>query len=315
MVCSCSGRNESRILRNISILSLLFYAFPLLLKWDTIELENEPILNIKSSLQSFEFYIALVCSLSMVAPMVLELVVRIILNLNSMHQLEKNMILSNLTMLILLVVPDLTTLFYVIPDVNVSVIGFIIPARVVCISWQALSLIHKYSGTNWSVKWSCIFHAMVCISGMPDAYCVYFNYQNSFQIKLFLEIFQTFMIIMSGIIITILSSRWYIFILSTMKKNILSTDQYLCNIYVTAFILAGFGLFMNYFIHFSEHEWYQFQKSTLINHYIMFAVFYIVIVIFESRCYQRENIRNEVKTYVNCFIHMYHILKYTYNYI
>ena len=304
MICANLTFDGSSVLRNISTFSLLFYLMPLILNWKILTSDKGSSSSIQSSIQSSEFYIALVCSLSMVIPMTVDLFIRIALNTKSKKKIgiARNKIISNLMVLLLLIVPDTITLFYAVPHANLELIGFIIPARVVCISWTVLTMIHRYSGSNWSIKWSCMFHTVLCLSGMPESYCGYFNYCQSYRVRLFIQILQLSMIIISSIIITLLSYQWYRFIYPIIKNNALSTEYYLCNIYVTAFIITGIGLFINYIIFFSESAWYEFGKSNLINHYIMFTIFYIMVVIFESRCLQREYVENEV---IRCSLKRY----------
>ena len=285
-------QNAQLFLGFVSILTLFCYCVPVMLQWKLSKGADNETYPIRSAMNSSEFELSLVVSLSMSVPMIFELIVRILLN--SRIKLSNRMIASNISILLSLIVPDTLILFYAIPHEDLNFVGFIIKARIICISWAALSLILQHCGSRWSSKWSCIFHVLVCISSLPDVYNVYINFENLLLLQILFTVIQSLAVIISFLIMVKLSYNWYRYILSQSTMKEISTDQYLCTVYISAFIICGLGLYGNYFSHMSEVQWYNFDKTNLVVHTLMFTVFYIIIVVFENRGLQREIVMTQV---------------------
>jgi len=198
------GKNVKFVLGIISFLALFSHAIPLLLEWKIVRGDSSKTSTIKSAMQSYEFKISLISSLSMAIPMVLELITRMIMN--SKVDLAHKLIISNITVLIILVFPDLIVLLYCIPFLDIFVLGFILKARIIFVSWTSLSLIQEYNcQTYWSAKWSCIFHLLLCISQIPGDYLPYFDTSAIKIIETLMTVFEGCAVVISLMIILSLS--------------------------------------------------------------------------------------------------------------
>ena len=286
-----SGRLSKLALGLISFSALFIHAFPLMLGWKILR-EDSSGFTIISALQSYEFKIALISSLSMAVPMILELIARIIFN--SKIELAGRMIFSNFLILLILIIPDLVILLYCIPFVDIFLLGFVIKARIICVSWTSLTLIHQHCESYWSPNLSCIFHFLICVADIPDDFMSYFNISTTENVEVAVITIQCIAVVVSLFIILKLSYNWYQYIKSETTMKELSTDQYLCTVYISAFIICGLGLYGNYFSHMSEVQWYNFDKTNLVVHTLMFTVFYIIIVVFENRGLQIAIARAQV---------------------
>ena len=86
----------------------------------------------------------------------------------------------------------------------------------------------------------------------------------------------------------------YIYLLNTTKSVAMSTNHYLCNIYVTAYLLICFGMAMILYTSPNTLDLMKWNANELTLHTLMYTVFYIIVIVFEGRLLQREMLQAKV---------------------
>ena len=267
----------------ISVCALISFLIPIAMKWTLIELasvENPPVLV---ALQSNKYQISLVVSLSVSAPMCLELLLRI-LNAN----LE--FVVPNAIIIMSLAIPDLMVLLYVRPYADLIFLNYVLRARLLLFLWLVFIFIKKYGQDKWSNVWLLSSFTFLCIGRLTAFYRGFFT-QNTHDVLSYLSFISDTI----TIVICIISSiSWYRFILNERKQTAITTQQYMCNVYVTAALVMLTGFYIRLYSSQTTLEWYNWNTNQLCVYSVMFTIFYSVVMVFQGRAFQREMLQTKV---------------------
>ena len=88
--------------------------------------------------------------------------------------------------------------------------------------------------------------------------------------------------------------KWYHYLYGKIKIGIITTDECMCNIYVTAYFLTCFGICMILYTSPNTLDLMKWNANELTLHTLMYTVFYIIVIVFESRVLQREMLQAKV---------------------
>ena len=262
--------------------SLLIFLFPILVQWNLVDVANSP--PVLSALQSSEYQTSLVVSVSMSAPMFLELLLRIFLNAKLEYVLPNTIILASLA------IPNIIILTYINVSFDLNALNYLLKARLLLLMWLALSFIRKYGGKKWSSKGLIICFTFLCVARIMGFYKGYY----SRKVHDTLNILGTIADVIAFITFILMSVKWYRFIFTETKFVTMTNHQYLCNIYVTAVTITCIGLYINTYSSSNSIDWYNVNKNSLTITSMMFTSFYMIVLLFEGRALQREMLQTKV---------------------
>ena len=269
----------------LSMITIVVILLPEAMKWKMVALANEKSPPLLEALQSYEFQISLVVSLSLSAPMFFELLLRICL-----HG-KLDFVLPNLLTLATLALPDLINLCYVRISLDLISLNLIIQARFILFSSLAFAFINRYGGKRWSSKSLSALFTIVCVGRILGVYKAYVH-------NILYDVLNIFGIISNSTVclfFPIMSFNWYYYLFQQKSSVPISTDQYLCNIYVTAYLLTCCGIAMILYILPGSSDLMMWNSTELTLHTLMYTVFYIIVIVFESRALQREMLQAKVR--------------------
>ena len=242
------------------------------------------------SVKSSEFKYALIVSLSISIPLVIELFIRAVFMKKSL-QLLYMLLAPNFMTLLLLAVPDLIILFYAVEFSDLYVLNYVLKARLVLILWVTFAQIHSYGGNHWSYGGTLatvIFENVARVLGYYKDF-----YANPMQAYIMVSIGVTFNTL-ALITFLIMACHWFHHVYEETKTKPLTKDQYLCNIYTVAGLICWIEISINYFAYPRASNWLLWDPNALTSNTLIFTVFYIVIIIFENKVIQRELVRTTV---------------------
>ena len=269
---------------------------PVILKWKMIDIaDNNNAPPVLIALKSDEYKTSLIVSLSVSIPMIFEVLLRIFLS----AKLE--FVLPNVFIMMSLAIPDLIILTYIRDSSDLSALNCVLKARFVLLTWIAFSFVKihwRQMRCHLILLSSFIF---VCISSSLDAYKVYFNRSIS-DASIVVELIMT---IVAFILFIIVSIKWYYCLIMERNSHPLSNNQYMCNIYVSAFLLTSSGLVFNLYASPKSLHWFNWNTDELTIHTLMYTVFYVIVIVFEGRAIQREMLQTKVCnwSFIQNFIH------------
>ena len=246
------------------------------MKWELIDFLNVNDPPVLAALQSKEYEITLVVSLSVSATMLFELLLRI---LN-----------SNATIILSLAIPDFLILSYVRRSSDLIFLNFMLRARILLFIWLVFVFIKKYGEDKWS-KYSLLSSfGFLCIGRVLAYYREYFT--NDLRDILALTGFISDSLTI--LIFIILSIMWYQFLLKNRKISIITTNQYMCNVSVTAALAMLTGFYIRLYSSPTTLEWYNWNSNELCFFSIMITIFYSVLMVFQGRAFQLEMLQTKV---------------------
>ena len=266
----------------LSLVTIIVILLPEAMNWKMVALLDEKAPPLLEALKSYEFLMSLVVSLSVSAPMFIELLLRILL-----HG-KLGYVLPNLLTLSTLALPDLIILFYCRNSSDLISLNLIIQVRFILFTWLSFAFIKKYGGNSWSCLLA--LFTIICagrIMGVYKAYVDNFLY----------DILNIFCIIFNAILFLsfpIMSFNWYYYLFRITRCMVISTNEYMCNIYVTAYLLTCFGICMILYTSPNTSDLMKWNANELTLHTLMYTVFYIIVIIFEGRILQREMLQSKV---------------------
>ena len=269
----------------IATASFASFLIPILLNWKLAELahiESPPVLT---ALRSFEYQTALVASVSVSAPMYLELLMRLM-------SAKLKFVLPNAVVLTLLALPDFLILCFVKLFLDLNTLNFLMRARFILFYWLAIVFIKKYGGNRWSNKWLLSTFVFGCIARMTAFYKAYFanSLHDNFALLGIVSDSLAFLIIV------VLSLHWYRFIFRDMNYTTISNDEYMCTIYVTVTLIACIGLYASTYSSPTTLDWYNWNANQLSGYSIMYSSFYVIAMVFEGRMLQGEMLQTKVRS-------------------
>ena len=268
----------------ISIVTFFLIILPEAMNWKMVALANEKSLPILDAMQSYEFQISLVVSLSVSAPMFFELLLWTLL------YGKLDYVLPNFLTLISLAIPDLLILSYVRISADFISLNLIIQARFILFSWLAFTFIKKYGGNNWSSRGLLALFILICAGRVLGVYKGYVT-NEVYDVLDDLGILSDCTVCL---FFPLMSFQWYYYLFKKTRIVAISTDHYMCNIYVTAYFLTCFGVCMILYTSPNTLDLIKWNANELISHTLMFTVFYIIVIVFEGRVLQREMLQAKV---------------------
>ena len=265
--------------------TFFFFGMPevMALKMVAFSAVNAP--PVLAALQSSEFLICLVVSLSVSVPMFFELLLRII------FYAKIDYILPNLLTFTTLALPDLLILFYVRTSSDLVSLNFILKARMILLAWLTFALLKKYGGHAWSQRGLLTSFVLLCIGRILAVYKGYISNEVYNVVNICGAISDSF----SFVVFFIMCLRWYQHIFTKSRSATITTDQYLCNIYATAFLLTSIGIYLDLYSSPSTLDWFNWNSNELTILTMTYTVFYIIVIVFEGRALQRDMLQTKVK--------------------
>ena len=268
----------------LSLITFVVVMLPEAFSLKMVALANGKSPPVLEALQSYEYQISLVVSLSLSAPMFFELLLRICL------YGKLDYVLPNLLTLATLALPDLIILCYVRISSDLISLNIIMPARFLLFSWLAFAFIKRYGGNIWSTTGLLALFTLICAGRV---FGVYKGYVDS----ILYDVLNIFGIISDSTVclfFLIMSFKWYYYMLKDTKSVVMSTNQYMCNIYVTAYLLTCFGIAMILYTSPKTLDLMKWNANELTLYTLMYTVFYIIVIVFEGRILQREMLQAKV---------------------
>jgi len=302
---SCCHRNMKEFLSfNVTMAILGFgtiasFMIPILMKWKMIELEKGCSPPVLTALQSNQYQIALVVSMSVSAPMLVELILRIL-------TAKLEFVLPNAVILASLAIPDLIILFFVRIFLDLNALNYMLRTRTLLCILMAFIFIMKYGGSQWSNKWLMSSFVLACVARITAFYRVYMSHglHDSFALLGLISDALAFSIFV------VMSLNWYRFIFRERKIATLTTHQYMCNVYVTATLMTCIGIYVTVYSSPSALDWYQWNSIQLALYSAFFTLFYVIVIVFEGRVLQREMLQTKVSINITNSFHRLCLLKY-----
>ena len=268
----------------LSLATLFFFGLPEMMGWNMVAFTDVNAPPVLAALHSSKFQICLVVSLSASIPMFFELLLRII------FYAKIDYILPNLFTFTTLAFPDLFIFLYSTSSSDLVSLNFILKARMVLLAWLTFALIKKYGGITWSQLGLSIAFIFLCIGRLLAFYKGYL----SNELYNIVDICGVISDSLAFTLFIIMCLRWYHHIFSKSKFATITTDQYLCNIHATAFLLTCIGLYLNLYTSPSTLDWFNWSSNELTFHTLTYTVYYIIIIVFEGRALQRDMLQTKV---------------------
>ena len=271
-------------LATLSIVTFLVLLVPTLLEWKMVNLEKGNSPPVLLALQSNEFQMSLVVSLSISVPMFFELLLRVLSNA------KYDSVLPNIGILVTLAIPDFIILIYIRNSSNLYSLNYILKVRFILLTWLVLTFIKSYGGKMWSnIGLVCLF-LFVCVGRIATFYKVYVGHG-------LYDTLNTLGIISDAVaflVLLLLSFKWYRIVFRCGAVAAVTTQQYLCNIYLTAILLSFSGIYINIYSSPNTLDWYNWSSNELTIHILMYTLFYIIVIVFEKGVLQREMLKTKV---------------------
>ena len=268
----------------ISIFVLFSFFLPNIMKWDIAEYAIADPPPVSVAIQSDEFRLSLVVSLSVSAPVLFELVLR------TLFYVKLDAVVPNFLTFTSLAVPDLIILCYIRDSMDLISLNFLLKARFILLSWLAFTYIKKYGGNRWPSKSLLTLFIFLCGGRVIGFYKGYVT-NHVYDI---LNILGIIFDLVAFLILLFMSVKWYNFIFRKTKLTTISNNYYMCNIYVTAYLLTCFGLFMNLYASPNSLDFYHWNTNELTIHTLMYTIFYIIVIVFEGRFLHKEILQTKV---------------------
>ena len=270
----------------VSFVSFISILLPIVMDWNIAVLSSDEIQPIIRALQSNEYQVCLVIGVSVSAPMFLELLIKG-MSARLEFDLTSTVIISSLA------IPDLIVLTYVRVALDLNTFNFIIKSRNILLLWFVLVLVKKYGGKQWSHVRMVSCFILLSTGRVTAFYKAY--YTNG--IKNTLAVLGVTCDAGAFIILIIMSIRWYRFILRRRKIAVITTNQHMCNAYVTATLIAFSGIYLNLYSTSRSPEWYDWDARKLCVFSMSYTAFYLTVMVFEGRVLQREMLETKVNIF------------------
>ena len=273
-----------------SVVTFLAITLPEMMKWKMVDLADGKSPLLLESLKSYEFQISLVVSLSMSAPMFFELLLRMLL------YGKLDYVLPNILTLTTLALPDMIILCYVRTAIDLISLNLILQSRFILFSWLAFSFIKKYGGKFWSSSRMIALFILICLGRIFGVYKGYVDYR-SYQI---LNIFGMITDSIACLFFPLLCLKWYYYLYKKTKTvATITNNQYMCNVYVTAYFQTCSGISMIIYTSPNTLDLMKWNENELTLHTLMYTVFYIIVIVFEGRVLQHEMLQAKVFKILN----------------
>jgi len=259
---------------------LCFLPLALNLKFaETITVDD----NIFRAFDSLGFKMTLGACISLSIPLLLE-IARDCAFAQS-KRIKKN-ILANILLVLSLIVPDVVVLAYVIPNRNLRLLMCINQGRTVALISSIYAYFILFGGQFFQRRIHMCWYILVA------AGTVLFAFGSSSSDPLRIQDWVSLCLTMLGMGIAITESIIWFKNLNqsiTVENRHLSTDEYCINIYILASIICFGGLLLTY-LAFGSPRASQMNSEYLIITNILYAMYYVVISVFQGGAVRRHEI-------------------------
>ena len=242
--------------------------------------ENAAIIQ---ALASNDYILSLIVSSTLSAPMLLELIVRI-LSSSTFLKFDDS-VFHHLFLLLILVAPNMITIFYIIPRNDFIAYEFLFNIRFMVVVLVSMTFLHKSVSAYWNKISVITFHLLTCIGVTLNFYstCTITDGDNYL-----LDIFFRIIFFLAILLFLYLCHGWYMFIQSAKEHKLFSIDQYLGNLYVTSLSLFMMGSFIVTLATGENIKWYETNSTIMCCSMLPYIIFYLAIIVFESRALERN---------------------------
>ena len=199
-------------------------------------------------------------------------------------RVKKN-ILSNLLLVCSLIIPDVVLLAYVLPHRDFRVFICINQGRTVALISSIYAYLLMFVGDFFQRRIHMVWYLLFVMSSLLFVWEA-FGPADPPQIKYWCA--ATCTIISMGIFLS-LSLQWFRKQYQESEYRLLATDEYCCNIYLIAFSLCFAGVIFTWFA-FGRPKFKEFSSEYLIITNIFYAMFYVVISVFQGEFARRDEI-------------------------
>jgi len=259
---------------------LCFLPLALNLKFaETITVDD----NIFRAFDSLGFKMTLGACISLSIPLLLE-IARDCAFAQS-KRIKKN-ILANILLVLSLIVPDVVVLAYVIPNRNLRLLMCINQGRTVALISSIYAYFILFGGQFFQRRIHMCWYILVAAGTVLFA----FGSSSSDPLRIQDWVSLCLTILSMGIVITV-SFIWFrdLHQTITVENRHLTTDEYCINIYVLASIICFCGLLIAW-VAFGSPRFSQMNSEYFIITNILYAMYYVVISVFQGGAVRRQEI-------------------------
>jgi len=285
--------NFSILFAAITICSLIACAIPLLLKWSICPDGTDPrTLPIYSAVKSNEYYVSLITTVGVSIPFLIDFFCRIFLSPNflKLEYVNQN-IYPVASAIFSLTALDLFSLLYIIPNVDLTALNYVIKVKIIMTTSSALYSIYKYGKSQWSSYGLLLCLFCFCLSRFIIVMRVHWV-QSIYQMMV---IITTMLDLFAYLIYFLMANKWFQFIYHELKTKTITKDQYLCTVYTVVYALLISACVLIQYTHYTNIEWYYSTVINLITYFSVLCCYYVLILIFEGKAIQREVLLTQVR--------------------
>jgi len=272
-----------RTLCSVSIILIILCFIPWILNSQLSEKISESD-DIFLSFSSVSLKVVLGSCISLSIPLLLEIARDCALARS--RRIKKN-ILTNILLVWSLIIPDILLLSYILPHRDYTLFSCVGQARNIALISSIYTYFIIFGGDFFQRKIHMCWYLLANISVLLFLWDSFDSF-NAFDIMGWLS---TLCMFLSIILFISLAREWFrkqARELSLYRRS-LSTDEYCCNIYIISFIVCYFGIISTR-LAFGRPKFGHMNSNYLIAMNIIYALFYVVISVFQGGAVRRHEI-------------------------
>ena len=271
---------------SVTIIGVLISCIPIMINWKFPFPTDSPPEDLPMivGIKSIEYKMSLISSMSLSVHMVVDYLGHAIVSPEDFLSYRDSK--SNLILLVSLLVPDVIQYFCIIPYEDFVLFHCIQYIRFILITCTTLGYLSAFGGSLWHTHEVIITAIFIAIGSILRFYSCFFTE----EILILFEVVSISSFGIGSFALFVLLKRWFLDIYrNNFHHNtlLLSYDQYCCNIYIVAFAVTVFGLWMLLFVY-KVPVWYQYDMIFLVSETMLFSVFYVIVTVFQGRAAVRE---------------------------
>jgi len=272
-----------RALVFIAIVSIIFCCIPFLLHSDFSELSSDH----RSVLVAFDsggLKLVLCSCISLSIPLLLEIGRDCVLAKSTRI---KNNIITNLLLVSSLIIPDVILFAYVVPKSDFRLFICVNQGRAIALVSSVYAYLIIFGGEYFQNRIHMGWYILTVAGNLLYLWEA-FGLSDLGRIKYWSG---TICILMAMGIFSLASLKWFLkqYREKLSQGHLLSTDEYCCNIYIISSVLCYSGLILTWFA-FGKPKFSKFSSIYLIVTNIFYALFYVVISVFQGGLARRDEI-------------------------
>ena len=287
-----SDTNASLFFIIVTISSLIACSVPSILKWNSFPDGTYPNSTpIYSAVTSREYYVSLITTVGISIPILIDFFSRIVLSSKfpKFENSTQNVYLVA-SAIISLTALDLFCLLYVVPNVDLTALNYVVKVKIIMTSSSAFYSIYKYGKDQWSSHGilTCLF--CVCSGRVLSIYRVHligFLYQ-------LIMISTSILDSCTFLLFICMTMKWFSILYKDYKTKTITKDQYLCTVYTVSYLFLLCVYFSVQYSHPQLSEWYYASNINLIAFFFVFCAYYVLILILEGKALQRDVLLTQV---------------------